>query len=126
MGIMKFSVTNFIWMVIIALGAFGLYLVKYSVQEVQRDVAALEARLAQEKETIQLLRTEWAYLNRPERLRELANGRVDAQPLTSAHIIDITHIPTRELSLADKESGGVHTIMHQVSGGALYVPTAAR
>ena len=123
---MKFSVTNFVWMAIIALGAFGLYLVKYSVQEVQRDVARLEAKLKQEKETMHLLRAEWAYLNRPERLHKLAQGRVETQPVTTANIIDVTRLPEREAGLADMDAGQSNELMHQVSSGGLFVPVVAR
>ena len=125
---MKFSVTNFVWMAIIALGAFGLYLVKYSVQEVQRDVARMEAKLKQEKETMHLLRAEWAYLNRPERLRELAKGRVEAEPVTTSHIIDVARLPVQDALLAvmNVDAAQQNELMHQVSSGGLFVPVVAR
>ena len=123
---MKFSVTNFVWMAVVALSAFGLYLVKYSVQEVQRDVAKLEAKLAKEKETVHLLEAEWAYLNRPERLRKLAEGRVDVRPVASANIIDVTRLPSRALSVAETQAEIAGEMLHKVSAGGMYVPVVAR
>lgn len=54
-----------IHMVCVAVLAIGLYMVKYSVQDVQRNVASLKTELAREKESLHLLNAEWAYLNRP-------------------------------------------------------------
>ena len=64
-------------MVCVAVLAIGLYLVKYSVQDVQRNVAALKSDLSKEKESLHLLNAEWAYLNRPDRLRDLADLNFD-------------------------------------------------
>ena len=64
-------------MVCVAVLAIGLYLVKYSVQDVQRNVASLKVELATEKESLHLLNAEWAYLNRPDRLRELTTINFD-------------------------------------------------
>lgn len=73
-------------MVCIAALAIGLYLVKYSVQDVQREVGSLKAQLASEKESLHLLNAEWAYLNRPDRLRQLADKHLDLMPLDSRQI----------------------------------------
>lgn len=87
------NVRVFIHMVCVAVLAIGLYLVKYSVQDVQRDVAAVRADLAHEKESLHLLNAEWAYLNRPERLRALADRHLDLVPLDSRAIGNVAVLP---------------------------------
>ncbi len=80
-------------MVCVAVLAIGLYLVKYSVQDVQREVATLKRDLAVEKESLHLLNAEWAYLNRPDRLRQLADKHLDLVPLDSRQIDQVSVLP---------------------------------
>lgn len=82
-----------IHMVCVAVLAIGLYLVKYAVQDVQRDVASLKTQLANEKESLHLLNAEWAYLNRPERLRALADRHLDLVPIDSRQIDRVNVLP---------------------------------
>jgi len=82
-----------IHMVCVAALAIGLYMVKYSVQDVQRKVATLKAELASEKESLHLLNAEWAYLNRPDRLRQLADKHLDLVPLDSRQIESVAVLP---------------------------------
>lgn len=49
------------------------YRVNYDVQDALRQVAVLRGEIAREREALAVQRAEWAYLNRPERLRELAD-----------------------------------------------------
>lgn len=80
-------------MVCVAALAIGLYLVKYSVADVQREVATLKSDLASEKESLHLLNAEWAYLNRPDRLRQLASRHLDMVPLDSRQIAEVSALP---------------------------------
>jgi cell division protein FtsL len=82
-----------IHMVCVAVLAIGLYMVKYSVQDVQRNVASLKTELAREKESLHLLNAEWAYLNRPDRLRQLADRHLDLVPLDSRQIEKVSVLP---------------------------------
>lgn len=106
---MSLRITTLISMVCFAIAAFGLYLVKYTVQDVQRDVTTLQADLNQERESLHLLNAEWAYLNRPERLRELADKHLDLAPLDSRQIQDVGVLPA-----AYDESDSA-TLLHRAS-----------
>ncbi len=46
----------------------------YRTQDALERVSKLQIEIARENEAISVLRTEWAYLNRPERLRALAEA----------------------------------------------------
>ena len=99
-------------MVCIAALFMGVYLVKYSVQDVQRDVRALRTELAVEKESLHLLNAEWAYLNRPDRLRRLADRHLDLIPLDSRQIDQIAVLPAAAVITKDEDQG---SMIHQAS-----------
>lgn len=90
---MNKHLTALICMLCFGIATFGLYMVKYTVQNVQRDVASLETELKGERESLHLLNAEWAYLNRPERLRDLSDKHLALAPLDSRQIQDIGVLP---------------------------------
>lgn len=103
-------------MVCVAVLAIGLYLVKYTVQDVQRDVSTLKRDLASEKESLHLLNAEWAYLNRPERLRNLADRHLDLVPLDSRQIEKVSVLPAAATVDADApQSSMIHQASQTVS-----------
>ena len=57
--------------------AFWAYRENYATQGQLREIAALQDEIATLRESIALQRAEWAYLNRPDRLRELATLNFD-------------------------------------------------
>ncbi|NBD30091.1 MAG: cell division protein FtsL [Alphaproteobacteria bacterium] len=56
---------------VVALG-FWAYRENYTTQEAMREVRDLHREIGAAHERLQVLRAEWAYLNRPDRLRDLA------------------------------------------------------
>lgn len=99
-------------MVLFIVLAVGVYLVKYSVQDVQRELAARKTELATEKETIHLLNAEWAYLNRPDRLRQLADRHLDLVPLDSRQINQVSVLPA---AVPEVETLRISGMVQQVS-----------
>jgi hypothetical protein len=57
--------------VLVVVCATWAYRVNYATQEALNRVADLRAAIAAEREAVAVLQAEWAYLNRPDRLREL-------------------------------------------------------
>ena len=57
--------------------AFWAYRENYATQAQLKDIAAVQDDIATLRENIALQRAEWAYLNRPDRLRELATLNFD-------------------------------------------------
>jgi hypothetical protein len=74
--------------VLTALGVLGLafwaYRENYATQEMLSQTQDLQHRIGRARQRLGVLRAEWAYLNRPDRLRELAElnfGRLGLLPL---------------------------------------------
>lgn len=64
------------FLAVIATG-FWAYRENYETQTALRDLRDLQAEIAALRESLGVQRAEWAYLNRPDRLRELANLNFD-------------------------------------------------
>lgn len=67
------------------------YRVNYSTQGAMDRVVELQQQIAHEHETIAVLRAEWAYLNRPERLLALSETyfpELRLMPLHPDHFAD--------------------------------------
>ena len=74
--------------VAVVLAASWTYQVNYLVQEAESRVAHLTRSIDKEREAIAVLNAEWAYLNRPERLRALAEtyyAELRLMPISADH-----------------------------------------
>lgn len=82
--------------------AFWAYQQNYATQQALRDVRALQSEIATQRARLAVLRAEWAYLNRPERLRDLAEinyDRLGLLPLMPDQfgVVDQVSYPPEEL-----------------------------
>ena len=57
--------------------AFWAYHQNYTTQTALRETQAVRADMVRLRDRLAVLRAEWAYLNRPDRLRDLANLNFD-------------------------------------------------
>lgn len=64
-------------MVVLGL-AFWAYNENYKTQDALREVAQIQAEIGLKREHLAVLNAEWAYENRPARLRELAEINFDS------------------------------------------------
>lgn len=73
---------------LLGLGAWA-YSENYDMRAQERQVAALQAEIGALRDAISTQRAEWAYLSRPERLRELVNlnfERLELMPMEPAQL----------------------------------------
>ncbi len=68
--------------------AFWAYQENYATQQVLKETRKLRSEIASSQVKLSVLRAEWAYLNRPDRLRDLAEinfERLGLLPLRPQH-----------------------------------------
>jgi cell division protein FtsL len=85
---------------IIAIGALVssalyAYSIKYETTLQAEHLQKLKAKAQREREAIAVLKAEWQFLNRPERLQALADKHLDLQPLQITQIVRLSDIPNR-------------------------------
>lgn len=115
---MSLRIFALIYMACFATLSMGLYLVKYSVQNIQHDVVTMKAELGREKESLHLLNAEWAYLNRPDRLHRLAEAHLNLVPVDSRRIENMGLLPAAAtMEPEDSSSALLQPINHIVAGG---------
>ena len=96
------------FLAVLGLG-FWAYRENYTTQAALRDVAGLQDEIATLHESLAIQRAEWAFLNRPQRLRELTVlnfdrlGLMAMEPHQFGRATDVTYPPPP--SLADGVSG---------------------
>lgn len=82
--------------VLLAVCATWAYRVNYATQDALTRVADLRAEIAVERESLGVLKVEWAYLNRPDRLRQLVSANAEALglvDLTPGQFGDVAEVP---------------------------------
>ncbi|WP_126976121.1 cell division protein FtsL [Frigidibacter oleivorans] len=76
--------------------AFWAYRENYRTQAKIAEIEALQSEIGHLRESLGVLKAEWAYLNRPDRLRELAEinfERLQLLPLTAAQFGTPAQVP---------------------------------
>ena len=79
-------IARYIWFVLLAAMFVGVFHMKSVVDAREKDLLKVKREVAEEREAIQVLRAEWAHLNRPDYLRRLAAGRFDYQPIQAKNM----------------------------------------
>ena len=81
---------------IVAAGAgLHLYQVKHSVSMLDRELREVNRQTEVVRERTQILRAEWALLNEPDRLRQVAQRHLALEPMAPAQFIRETELERR-------------------------------
>jgi hypothetical protein len=95
-----------LWVVVIVVASFGLYRVKYEVQNVRAQIASVTQELHREKEALHVVAAEWAYLNRPDRLQALSRKYLGSSEVTVQQVADLQIIPfPKAIMVSDEDQG---------------------
>ena len=76
-----------IWTLLVATAVGVLFYTSHQTQELEAELDARHDAVIAEREAIRILRAEWAYLNEPGRLRELARRHTPLGPAMPVQII---------------------------------------
>lgn len=72
-----------------------LFSTAQKVQQAESRVARLKSSVSQEEQTIRVLRAEWDYLNRPDRLEALVKNNLELVPANPESVRDdSSHLPS--------------------------------
>jgi cell division protein FtsL len=73
--------------------ALYAYSIKYQTSYRAEQIAKTKLEIKAERDAIGVLRAEWAFLTRPERIQQLADRYLDLQPLTVDKIVTARSLP---------------------------------
>lgn len=99
-------------LVVMALGVWA-YRENYATQHVLREVSQIQRDIGHQREELAVLKAEWAYLNRPARLRDLAAinfdrlGLLPFQPEQFGRVDQVPYPPKEDLISELSESVNV-------------------
>jgi hypothetical protein len=82
-------------LVLTAAVSYGIYEIKYDVVELEQELARLNRNLIAEREAVKVLKAEWSYLNRPERLEKLAERHLELGPAQVRSLASLDEVPLR-------------------------------
>ncbi len=87
--------------------AFWAYHENYETQEALSKAEKLQNQISQSRQRLRVLNAEWAYLNRPDRLRDLAEinfdklGLLPLQPYQFGKIDQVSYPPEDDLPITN-------------------------
>lgn len=79
--------------------AIGLYRFKDEAAAIDARIAHLQSEIAHERETINVLRAEWNYLNQPSRIQGLAERYLDLEQLEVDQLAKVSDLPMRPIDI---------------------------
>lgn len=83
------SIRYVLLFVLFSVSVFGLFQVKFKVQQLHVDSLELKRQLAHEKDSIHVLKAEWAHLNQPERLHRLSQKFLNLVEVKSDKVLPV-------------------------------------
>ena len=89
----RFAIT---WLIAVTVAALGLFHVSHQVEQLKNELIREQRSILRDQETIHVLEAEWSYLNRPERIADLARRHLALVPLSADRMVSIQDLPQRQ------------------------------
>lgn len=84
---MKLRLSTILSLALAAGAGFILFQTSQNVQQVESNLRNIQTALAKEQDAMRVLETEWDYLNRPDRLEDLARQHLKMQASSPAALV---------------------------------------
>lgn len=84
-----------IWLGAVAAMAWGLFQVKNEVRSLEAELHKTHWATKSDRETIEILKAEWSYLNQPARIADLATRHLALAPLDNSRIVEVSELSSR-------------------------------
>lgn len=89
-----FRISNILSFAVATVCGVLLFWTSQAVQKKENELSHIRKNLTQEKETIRVLSVEWDYLNRPQRLEQLARDQLRMEPPSVKEVVrNVSEIP---------------------------------
>ena len=88
-------ITLAFWIGLVSALGYGVFQVKYEVQEMESRLVQLHRGIVGDQQAIHVLRAEWSYLNQPSRLAALNKRHLPLGPIATSQIGRIEDVPLR-------------------------------
>ena len=99
-----------VWAVLVLLSSGGLFLMKLKVQGLEERLLILNNAIRETHNSIRILSAEWAYLNDPARIEDLATRLLGLQPLGAGAFVMFSELPSiissNSLALQSSQDNG--------------------
>jgi hypothetical protein len=94
-----------ITLILLCVCIFSLFQVKFKVHNLHQEMAETRKHLEREKDSIHVLKAEWAYLNQPERLHRLSTKFLNLSEVKPCQISNDGNKISATINVAEKPSG---------------------
>ena len=111
-----------LWLALIALASLGTFQLKYRVQAQEQELTKLDRQIQRDRDAIQVLHAEWAHLNDPARLSDLARRHLDLAPVAGVQITTFDALPVRPADTTPEDPIG--SLLSQLGTDQQKSPTA--
>jgi cell division protein FtsL len=101
-----FKPTVVLGTLILVVLAFAVFQVERHVQSLRAELEEINRQLVADSEQIHVLEAEWAYLNQPSRLREVAQNHLKLSVVGVDQIGIVEQINYRPIALTSNQSIG--------------------
>lgn len=91
-----------LWLALVAIAGFSVFKVSYHVQAQEQELTRLDHQIQRDRDEIQVLHAEWAHLNEPDRLADLAKRHLDLAPVAGIQIVRFDVLPQRPAATVDE------------------------
>jgi cell division protein FtsL len=90
------GVAIFLYLSLAGVAGFALFHITYKVEQLEHQLATLNKEILKEQNAVHVLKAEWSFLGRPERIEELRRQFLpNLQPLQTIQIGGLNDLPRR-------------------------------